>query len=168
MDPVLISIVIVSYNTQDLLRRCLESLVRNPLHSVVSPADGLAMPCMETASDNFSANKASGPPVTCEIIVVDNASPDCSADMVASEFPQVRLIRAGANLGFARATNVGLEASRGKLLLLLNPDTEVLGRAMPAMAVYLDGHPKVGVVSPALVYPDGRPQHAAFHFPTLW
>lgn len=169
MTSPLLSIVIVSYNTRDILRRCLASVVESPLHSILSPGNATSTSEQEgVAASPQTAAGAQLAPIDCEIIVVDNASPDASAEMVSTEFPQVRLIREDSNLGFARATNVGLDAGRGDLLLLLNPDTEVLGDALPAMVAFLDGHHEAGAVSPALVYPDGSHQHAAFHFPTLW
>lgn len=149
MQPGLISIVIVSYNTRDLLRRCLRSVVDSPNH--------LTSPGEEQAAPNHY-----------EIIVVDNASRDGSADMVAADFPQVQLVRAKTNLGFARATNVGLQKSRGDWLLLLNPDTEVVGEALPRLAAFLATHERAAAVGPSLVYGDGSPQHAAFRFPTPW
>ena len=152
MSERLLSIVIVSFNTRDLLNRCLTSVEQNPAHAILHP----------------DAAHALGARLPCEIIVVDNASQDGSAEMVAREFPRVRLVRSGENLGFARATNAGLGMARGNLFMLLNPDTEVPGDALVALADFLEGHPDVAAASPALVFPDGRPQHGAFRFPTLW
>ena len=162
--PRLLSIVIVSFNTRELLRRCLSSIVENPYHQVVIGG---------TSSEASGPHRLGGVPdfrpwLSVELVVVDNHSSDGSADMVEREFPAARLIRAASNLGFARATNLGLRESRGSLLLLLNPDTEVLGNALVTMADFLDTHRRVGVVGPSLLYPDGRPQHSAFRFPTLW
>ena len=153
MQPTLLSIVVVSYNTRELLRRCLLSIVGNPHHTV-----GTTRPSVVSPQSSV---------ISTQVIVVDNASTDGSAEMVASDFSQVELVRTGSNVGFARASNAGLGGSRGRMLLLLNPDTEVVGDALVQMAKFLDAHPKVAAVGPSLAYPDGRPQHAAFRFPTL-
>jgi N-acetylglucosaminyl-diphospho-decaprenol L-rhamnosyltransferase len=159
-----LSVVLVSFNTSDLLRRCLASLpdvrVRGGSSSPGAASSGPA------AEGEVSPRTMH--PLPLEVIVVDNASHDGSADMVERDFPQVRLVRSTENLGFARATNLGLSQASGGLLLLLNPDTEVVDHALGIMAQFLLTNPGVAAVSPALVYPDGKPQHAAFRFPTLW
>jgi len=90
-----------------------------------------------------------------ETFVVDNASRDGSADMVATEFPWVRLIRSERNCGYAHANNVALRKARGKRVLLLNPDTELPGTALTDLMKHLDEHPEVGAVGPKLVRADG-------------
>ncbi len=130
-----ISIVIVSFNTRDLLRACLQSLA------------GCTLPL--------------------HIIVVDNASADGSADMVRIEFPNVCLLALPENVGFAAGTNVGLRSVSQDYVLLLNPDTIVQSDAIEAMVKFLEAHPRVGLVGPRLLNPDGTPQPAAFRFPTL-
>jgi len=102
-----------------------------------------------------------------EVIVVDNASSDGSVEMVRAEFPQVRLMANEENLGFTRANNQGIAASRGRYVLLLNPDTEVLGDALGAMVDYMDVHPDVGALGPMLLNPDGSVQSSRRRFPTL-
>ena len=154
MQPSVLSIIVVSYNTRELLRRCLLSVVENPRHIVGTTQSSVPSPQSSV--------------IHTQVIVVDNASTDGSAEMVATDFPQVEMVKTGGNLGFARASNAGLSKSRGGLLLLLNPDTEVIRDALVQMAKFLDSHPRVAAVGPALAYPDGRPQHAAFRFPTLW
>ncbi len=147
-----LAIIIVSYNTRDMLRAC--------LHSVYSglPQAGLDV----------------------QVWIVDNASSDGSPGMVRAEFPQTRLLAMDHNLGFASANNValrelGFDASSGsqslpapRLVLFLNPDTEIEGSALTKMARALRTVEKAGVVGASLVYPDGRFQHSAFRFPTLW
>ena len=133
-----LSIIIVSWNVKGLLRRCLDSIFQHP-----------------TSNLQF------------EVIVVDNASSDGSAEMVRAEFPQVRLIANEENLGFTRANNQGIAASRGRYVLLLNPDTEVLGDALGAMVDYMDVHPDVGALGPMLLNPDGSVQSSRRRFPTL-
>jgi N-acetylglucosaminyl-diphospho-decaprenol L-rhamnosyltransferase len=102
-----------------------------------------------------------------EIIVVDNASSDGSAEMVRGEFLQVHLIVNQENRGFTAANNQGLALGRGRTLLLLNPDTEVVGDALATMVQYMDDHPEVGALGPQLRYPDGRLQPSRRRFPTL-
>lgn len=110
-----VSIVIVNWNTRDLLRGCLTSIQA------------------QTA-------------VPHELIVVDNASVDGSASMVAAEFPGVRLIANPVNRGFAGANNQGLAIARGRHLLLLNPDTIILDHAIDRTLAWLANHPDVGCV----------------------
>jgi len=161
----LLSIVIVSFNTRELLRRCLASIVENPHHLVVgAPPLEARCPGLDVRPPELESH----PRLPLELIVVDNDSSDGSPEMVEQCFPSARLVRPGSNLGFARATNLGLREGKGDLFLLLNPDTEVVGSALADMASFLESHPDVGVVGPSLIYPDGRHQHAAFRFPNLW
>ncbi len=137
-----LSIVIVSWNVRDLLRRCLNSFSATAL---LPAPEGLR----------------------CEVFVVDNASRDGSAEMVRTEFPQVTLIQNTENVGFTRGNNQALARATGRYMLLLNPDTEVVGDALATMADYMDAHPQVGVLGPQLVYPDGSIQSSRRRFPTL-
>ena len=98
---------------------------------------------------------ATPPEVPHEIIVVDNGSSDRSADE-ARRWKDVRLIETGPNLGFARATNVGIRASTGTNLLLLNNDTIVPPHAIDRLVAELQRHPDVAVVGPRLVDAHGR------------
>lgn len=123
--PVDLSIVIVSFNARADLERCLDSLRDTP------------------------------PSRAHEIIVVDNASIDGSAE-AARQRPGVVLIETGSNLGFARGTNVGIRASRGDTLLLLNSDTVVPAGAIDALMTALERRPDVAVVGPRLVDAAGR------------
>lgn len=102
-----------------------------------------------------------------EIIVVDNASSDGSADMVRAEFPHVRLVANAANRGFGGGSNDGLAAARGRYVLLLNPDTEIVGDALATLIHYADAHPRAGVLGPQLLNPDGSVQSSRRRFPTL-
>jgi N-acetylglucosaminyl-diphospho-decaprenol L-rhamnosyltransferase len=132
----MISVLVVSYNTRELLLRALEPLSTAP----------------ET-----------------EVVVVDNASRDGSADAVAAAFPEraVRVLRSPTNLGFAGGVNLAARHARGEVLLLLNPDA-VLPPAGPAtLADFLRAHPRAAAVGAALRFADGRPQPAAFRFPGL-
>src|SRR5687768_999946 len=132
----MISIVIVSYNTRDLLRAC--------LHSLSAAAQGLSY----------------------EIFVVDNASSDGTVDMLREEFAEVRVIANGSNAGFAAANNQALELARGTTFLLLNPDTELQVGSLRILHDWLVDHPVVGAVGPRLLNRDGSLQRSAYHFPT--
>ena len=157
-----LSVIIVSYNVRELLRRCLHSVYASALLS----ADWLAT----------------------DVTVVDNASRDGSAQMVAAEFPRAHLVASADNLGFPRANNLalsrlgfGAEAERRTrpapgngeyhsdpdFVLLLNPDTEVVDDALGKMAAFLRDHPQAGACGPRLHYADGSLQHAAFAYPGL-
>lgn len=127
-----LSIVVVNWNTVLLLADCLRSIL-----------DG-------TRNLEY------------EIIVIDNASADGSAEMIAREFPQVRLIRNSANVGFARANNQGIRASRGRYVLLLNSDTVVPPGALNALVQFMDDHPDAGACGPRLARADGCAQRFAF------
>jgi len=131
-----LSVIIVNWNTRELLERCLCSVYRT-----------------ETA-------------LQAEVIVVDNASGDGSVEMVASRYPEAILIANPENRGFARANNQAMERATGDYLLLLNPDTEVLGHALSEMIEYADQHPEVAVVGPHLLNPDGSVQSSRRRFPT--
>ena len=139
-----LSVIIVSYNTAELLRGCLRSVTDS----------------LEYATAVL--------PDACEIIVVDNASSDGSAAMVRAEFPQVEPIQNEANVGFAVANNQAIAKANGRYLLLLNPDTIVFRDTIPKLVAFLDSHPRVGMVTGMLLNPDGSFQHGSFRFPNLW
>jgi N-acetylglucosaminyl-diphospho-decaprenol L-rhamnosyltransferase len=143
-----LSIVIVSWNVRDLLRRCLQSVVTE---TQPSPDDGV-----------FRIGDWE-----VEILVVDNASTDGSSEMVRDEFPQIRLVANDENRGFTAANNQGLALSQGRYLLLLNPDTEIVGDALAAMIGYMQANSEVGALGPRLLNPDGSPQSSRRRFPTF-
>lgn len=130
-DPVDLAIVIVNYNTRDLLRECLASIFAGCLTA------------------------------TYAVYVVDNHSSDGSAEMVEAEFPAVHLIRQAANSGYAVANNVGLRAAglQGgmppRYALLLNPDTLLGPQDLAQMLAFMEAHPEAGAVGPKLVRQDG-------------
>ncbi len=108
---------------------------------------------------------ANGPDV--ETIVVDNASHDDSPEAIAARFPSVRLVRSPTNLGFAGGVNRAASLAGGAALLVLNSDARLEPEALERLCDLLDRLPRAGLVAPALYYPDGRPQAAAFAFPGL-
>lgn len=103
-----------------------------------------------------------------DVIVIDNASSDGSADAVAAQFPGVRLIRNSKNVGFAPAVNQGMVAGIGPYFLLLNSDTCEFATAIPMLADYLDRNPDVGIVAPQLRHTDGRLQPSGRDVPSRW
>lgn len=123
-----LSVVFLSYNTRDLTRQA--------LNSVLAAAEGLE----------------------AEIFVVDNASADGSADMVAEEFPQVKLVCNEANVGFSAGNNVALRQVTGEYALLINTDTIVRRDALHAMVEFLDAHPEAGACGCKILDPDGTLQ----------
>lgn len=133
-----VSVVIVSWNAREYLAGCLDSLA------------------------------ASACRYPTEVIVVDNASSDGSAEMVTTRYPEVRLIQTGANLGFAKANNIGIRASRGEYLALINSDVKVLPECLTRLVDYLDGHPQVGMAGPRVIGGDGKLQRSCRGFPTVW
>ncbi len=105
-----------------------------------------------------------------EVWVIDNASTDGSAEMVATQFPGVRLIRNADNRGFAAANNQALCQAAGRYVMLLNPDAEIppaRPNALEQLVDFMDSHPRAGACGPRLAYGDGSFQHSAFGFPTL-
>src|SRR5690348_3920993 len=133
-----LSILIVNWNSVAFLRDCLESIYAN------------------TKAIQF------------EVVVVDNASHDGCEQMLATEFGSVRFIQSGSNLGFARANNLAFQASSGRNVLFLNPDTEVLGSALERLVRFLDENPRAGIVGPKLLNSDGSIQTSCIRsFPTI-
>ncbi len=102
-----------------------------------------------------------------EIIVVDNASQDGSVAMLEAKYPRVEVIANAVNRGFTGGNNQGIEASHGRYVMVLNPDTEMLGDALDQLVTYLDGHPDVGAIGPQLLNPDRSIQSSRRRFPTL-
>ncbi|MBX3730116.1 MAG: glycosyltransferase family 2 protein [Candidatus Sumerlaeia bacterium] len=107
-------------------------------------------------------------PFGIEVVAVDNASTDGTADALAARDPSVVLIRNARNVGFAPACNQALEAARGRFLLLLNPDCEADADAIAGMVRYLARHRRVGAVGCALLHGDGLPQNSWHHDPSWW
>jgi len=102
-----------------------------------------------------------------EIVVVDNASRDDSVAVVRAKYPHVLVIANQANRGFTGGNNQGIEASHGRYVMVLNPDTKALGDALDRLVVYLDEHPGVGAIGPQLLNPDRSIQSSRRRFPTL-
>ena len=131
------SIVIVNWNTRDLLEHCLGSIFDNP-------PEGLF-----------------------EVFVVDNASSDGSPSIVRDRYPQVHLIENRENVGFARANNQAIRLASGRWIMLLNPDTEIKPDAFNVLVRFLEEHPKAGAVAPRIFNPDGSLQFSCSPAPSL-
>jgi N-acetylglucosaminyl-diphospho-decaprenol L-rhamnosyltransferase len=143
-----LSVVIVSWNVRDLLRRCLQSLMTGVRFSPDEDAYQIG---------DWKA----------EILVIDNCSTDGSPEMVRDEFPHIHLVANSENRGFTAANNQGLALSGGRYLLLLNPDTEIVGAALTTMLDYAEANGEVGALGPRLLNPDGSIQSSRRRFPTF-
>lgn len=132
-----LSIIIVNWNTRDLLAQCLHAVYEHP------------------------------PVGEFEVLVVDNASSDDSVAMVRNRFPQAVLIENSSNPGFAVGNNQAIEQCTGRYVLLLNPDTVVLPRALQSLLMFMDDHPSAGAAGSMLLNPDGSLQPSCHPAPTL-
>lgn len=133
----MLSVLIVNWNTKDLLRACLQSLRANP------PAEPM------------------------EVIVVDNASADGSAHMVREEFPEVELLAEERNLGYAAGNNRASNVAKGEWLLTLNPDTEVEPDTLQTAISRLSARQGYGALGAKLIGRDGKVQSSVRGFPSL-
>src|SRR5271169_983622 len=116
-----ISIIIVNWNTRELLLECLQSL--------------------GTQKGAFQK----------EVIVVDNGSIDGSREAVRTKFPDVRIINNNANLGFAKANNIGIAKSRGRYVCLVNSDVKIMENCIQQLIVYMDENPNIGISGPKIL-----------------
>jgi len=132
-----VTLLVVSFNTRELLRQSLGQMLQ--------ACTGIA----------------------AEVVVVDNASHDGSADMVAAEFPQITLIRARHNLGFAAANNLGRAAARGQFLVLVNPDAFIEAAALAHGLARMRAEEAVALAGGLLLGRDGTPEPSARMFPSL-
>lgn len=132
-----VSVVIVNYKTCELTCECIDSILR---HTHLCSA---------------------------EIIVVDNASQDNSAEVISSKFPSVKVIASDVNGGFAYGNNVGFEYVSGRYVVLLNPDTRLENEILKAGIDYMDQNTAVGVLGPKVFYENGEQQSTLFRFLSL-
>jgi len=133
----MLSILIVNWNTRELLHECIQSIERFP------------------------------PSSDYETIVVDNASTDGSAEMVRTEFPSVILVDSKVNTGYAKGNNLAFEAASGDFLLTLNPDTEFRDDSLDRAISILKANPRYGVLGARQIALDGSTQHSVRGFPTI-
>ena len=103
-----------------------------------------------------------------EVIVSDNGSTDGSIEFLTQNFPSAHVIRNGANLRFSRGNNVGIEASQGDYVLILNSDTVVHDRSLDVFVAFADKHPETGAFGCRVLNPDGTYQVSARLFPSIW
>ena len=132
-----LSIIIINYNTFQLTCNCIQSIYDKLLD------------------------------VEYEIILVDNASIECDANLFKEKFPEIKLIISPTNTGFTGGNNLGIEHSTGEYLLLLNSDTELINNAPKICLDHLMQHPEVGMVTCQLSYPDGKIQYNTRRFRTI-
>jgi GT2 family glycosyltransferase/lipopolysaccharide/colanic/teichoic acid biosynthesis glycosyltransferase len=132
-----VSIIIVSYNSSDVLK-----------------------PCLDSIRDQEFAGEA-------EVIVVDNASVDGSPDLVRRQYPSVNLIANADNLGYSKGVNVGIRNARGRYLFILNPDTIVRRDSVQQLVDFMDANSDAGIVAPKLVFHDGNVQLSCRRFYTF-
>lgn len=132
-----VTVIVVSWNTRDLLARCLESLA-------------------STAAD-----------LDVEVAVVDNGSTDGSLDMLRSRFPRARVLANSENVGFGRAVNQAARASNAPYLLLLNSDAALSPGALASLLAVAESHPRAGLVGACIRNPDGTFQGSYAPFPNL-
>lgn len=135
-----VSIIIVNWNTGDLLRECIKSV-----------------------KDTFYVDDS----LTAEILVIDNASNDYSIQMAKSAYSDIRVIEVDKNIGFGLANNLASRKASGDYLLFLNPDTVVKAGSIQLLVDHLALHPEVAVVGPKLLNPDGSMQTSIFRTLTL-
>lgn len=133
-----LSVVVVNWNTGELIRRCVESVYAD-----------------------LSAGEA-------EVFIVDSASTDGSTQAVQEQFPQATYIYSPKNIGFGPANNLALRQATGDYLLLLNPDTLVHPGAIAGLLRFMQQHPDAGAAASRLLNPDGSLQHSCSPEPTLW
>jgi GT2 family glycosyltransferase len=133
-----VSVVIVVWNAKQYVLECLESL-------------------REHCANVYS-----------EVIVVDNASTDGTAELVEEMFPEFRLIRNPGNFGFARANNIGIAHSSGDYVCLVNSDVKFVDDCISPMIEYLSHHQAVAMVGPKMLAPDGKVWRSTMRFPTIW
>ncbi len=133
-----IAVIIVNWNAREDLRVCLQSLYAEPR-----------------------------PRLSYDVWVVDNASEDGSAAMVASEFPAVHLIKNSKNLGFSKANNQAIAQTDSRYMFLLNSDAAIHAGALDILAAYGDAHAEAAILGPKVLNPDGTLQYSCRRFPSL-
>ncbi len=142
-----ISVIIVNYNTKDLLLQCVGSVY--------------------SSLDSKPEDDGGGPALDVEVWVVDNGSSDGSVAALKKKFPKVRRIENKGNVGFARANNQALIRGAGRYAILLNSDTIVPPGQLDKLVAFMDDNPDVGILGPQLLNKDGSKQNSIANYPTL-
>lgn len=133
----MISIIILNYNTYKLSCECI-----------------------------YSINKYTSE-VEYEIILIDNASTECSPDLFKAQFPELVLIKSEQNLGFSKGINLALKFAKGEFILLLNSDTFFTCNVLIECKKLLDESPRIGALTTKIIYPNGKPQPVIHKFPSI-
>jgi GT2 family glycosyltransferase len=133
-----LSIVIICWNDLKVIKDCLDSIYKT------------------TRSTDF------------EVIISDNGATDGSIEFIRRTYPTARIVENGANLGFAKGNNRGIQVSSGEYVLILNPDTIIHEGALDKWIQFADQHPEAGAFGCRVLNPDGSYQHPARPFPTIW
>ncbi|MFZ5364069.1 MAG: glycosyltransferase family 2 protein [Patescibacteria group bacterium] len=133
-----LSIIILNYRARGLLKECLKGI------------------------------KMVHPKLDYEIIVVDNASGDGTAQMMRESFPEINFIASEENLGYAKGNNLGIKKARGRYVMIVNPDIIVFPGVLESLVHFLDERQDVGIVGPKLLNPDKSLQYSCYRFPGFW
>lgn len=131
-----LSIIILNYKSKNLVKYCIKRI-------------------KETVRD-----------LSYEIIVVDNDSRDGVGEMVAENYPDVKFIQTGSNLGFSRGNNIGIKSSQGSFVMIMNPDIFALPGAIDRMVAYMKEHSEIGLLGPQLLNGDKSVQYSCRRFLT--
>lgn len=135
-----LSIIIISYNTREFLKKCVESI-----------------------RESFEKK------ISYEIIIVDNNSDDGTIDEIKNRDPELKIIQNKQNLGFSKANNIGIKNSKGKYILFLNPDTVIHPGTLEKMIEFMDSDKKAGAATCLIKLPSGKLDDASHRgFPTPW
>jgi hypothetical protein len=160
----MLSIIIVSWNTRELLRNCLRSLQTDFNLAGLNAHHGRSGPTPQDLPGLAAATLAT-------ITVVDSASSDGTPDMVRAEFPDVQLIASDSNIGYVKGNNLAMHSSfvirHSSFVWLLNPDTLIHPGTTQTLIEFMQAHPRCGLCGPQLRNPDGSLQHGAFELPGL-
>lgn len=131
-----LSIIILNYKSKGLVKQCVKTIGLHP------------------------------PSCSYEVIVVDNDSRDGVGAILAEKFSEVRFIQTGMNIGYACGNNVGIRASLGKYVMIMNPDITVMPGSIDALMAHMNVNPDIGMTGPRLIHPDGSNDESCFRFPT--
>jgi GT2 family glycosyltransferase len=133
-----VSIIIINYNTYQFTCNCIQSIYDKTIN------------------------------IDFEIILVDNASTECNADLFKQKYPGITLLKNETNIGFAAGNNLGIRSAQGEYILLLNSDTELTSNAIKFIYDKCLPLQDIGAATIKLIYPNGTIQPAANHFPNVW
>lgn len=134
-NVILLSIIILNYNTKDQVKQCVRNIRQNP------------------------------PSVQYEIIIVDNGSTDGSLEFIKYELSDVKIVVSDKNLGYGRGNNLGIKSAQAEYILILNPDIVVKPRSIDILYKFIKSHQQVGIIGPKLFNPDGTVQYSCFRWP---